>query len=267
MEGLAVCDVVIPISEFSAKCLREFWDGRGVEPTAIETVLLPGEFGGAQRIVEPKTLIPGTPVRFLSVSTLEPRKNHLALLETLQYLDRIAPEIDWHFSLVGNRYAGAETIALAVEAAAAADPRIDYLGVVDDEALHRLYSESTLTLYGSVIEGYGMPIVESLWHATPVLCHCSGVMAELAAGGGCIVADTRDPSACADALARLFRDPERYHRLSREATERPIRSWNHYTTELLGVLKQRAAASLAQIPAITSGLPQGDERPLADPTP
>lgn len=237
MRGLSECDVVMPISDFSRDCLEQFWSAEGLAGPQVRTVLLPDEFGGAPRCTQPKKLVPGAPVEILCVSTLEPRKNHLALLAAVRRLDQLAPDLEWRLTLVGNHYPSAETIQLAVEAAALADPRIHWLGVVEDDVLHRLYSGSTLSVYGSWIEGYGMPVVESLWHGTPVVCYDAGVMRELAQKGGCLVADLQNPESFAGALAQLATDPSLYDELSAQAVRRPTRSWDTYAREVLAILQ------------------------------
>src|SRR3546814_9879591 len=56
----------------------------------------------------------------------------------------------------------------------------------DDEDLNKLYAASDFTVYPSYEEGFGLPILESLWHARPCICMNQGAMAEVALGGGCL---------------------------------------------------------------------------------
>lgn len=268
MRGLAECDIVIPISHFSQACLENFWLDEGIAPTVIETVLLPDEFGLAPRRAEPWALDTSDRVEILCVSTLEPRKNHLALIEAVQRLDQLTPELGWRLTLVGNRYSEAESLALAVQAACHADDRIRWLGVVDDQTLCQLYSECTFTVYASCIEGFGMPIVESLWHGKPVLCHKGGVMRELALKGGCLMANVNDPEEFAAILARLATDVSLYKKLSTQAVQRPVRTWDSYANEVLTILSGPLdREDLISFPRRGgSSIQENQEQPIGSPT-
>jgi glycosyltransferase involved in cell wall biosynthesis len=232
MRGLAECDAIFPISPYSAQCLLACWKEWGIEGCKVVADALPGEFAEAPRNQELDIPLQG-PARILMVSTLEPRKNHRMLINACLRMQSLHPELDWTLTLVGNKYAGAFDIADFVEALCRSNPRIEWLGIVDDATLARLYRESTFTVYASTIEGFGLPIVESLWYGRPCLCANQGVMAELAAGGGCLTTDVNDEAALADALYRLATDRNLLMKLASQAVSRPVKTWATYAQELL----------------------------------
>jgi glycosyltransferase involved in cell wall biosynthesis len=229
MLRLAECDFVMPISGYSGDCLRQFWRENGVRETRIEVNLLPGECGGASRGVPGPG--PSQPVSILCVSTLEPRKNHRRLIEACLRMEEQRPDLEWTLTLVGNRYAGAFDIAEFVERVAASNPRIRWIGIVDDETLGLLFDVCSFSIYPSIIEGYGMPIVESIWHSRPCRCSNQGVMAELASEGGCITVNVEDTQALSEAIAKLVEDSDLRNELSIEASQRQLKSWRDYVTE------------------------------------
>ncbi|CAJ35693.1 glycosyltransferase [Methanocella arvoryzae] len=237
MLGLAQCDVVIPISGFSATCLKTFWEDHHVKGCPIISDLLPGEFGGSKRPAEPKAC-QGT-VKMLCVSTLEPRKNHRMLIEACLLMEKNHPELNWQLTLVGNRYAGAYDIAEYVQRVAATNPRIKWLGIVDDATLDRLYAEATFTVYPSIVEGFGMPIIESIWYGRPCICSNGGVMAELASEGGCLTTDVTNPEVLSRDLYRLATDSSLRARLSQEALQRKVKTWDQYVQQFLSILDSR----------------------------
>ncbi|AFC99378.1 Glycosyltransferase [Methanocella conradii HZ254] len=237
MKGLAECDVVIPISKFSAECLERYWHNNHITGTKVYPNILPGEFGGYPRINEPQK---PEKIDILCVSTLEPRKNHRKLLEACLLMEKEHPELDWSLTLVGNRSAGSQDIADYVESISSRHNRIKWLGVVDDNTLHRLYMKAAFTVYPSIIEGFGMPILESIWHGKPCICSSDGVMAELASEGGCLTTNVHDEKALANAIYRLATDRGLLARLSKQAIERKIRSWNDYTLEFLSILSRES---------------------------
>lgn len=242
MNGLAQCDRVLPISPDAGRNLLAHWVREGITPHAVvDPCWIPGELTGAPRAGTPAVApAVGEVLRLLCVSTLEPRKNHRTLLAALRLLDECHPQLGWRLDLVGNRYAGAQWIADEVSQASDADNRITWHGVVDDERLNQLYAGAHLTIYPSLVEGYGMPIVESLWHARPCLCHHEGVMAELAAEGGCHTLDMNNPSALADAIVAVAADAPYYTRLAEQAISRPILTWRSYARALLSQLAGHA---------------------------
>lgn len=235
MLGLAACDFVMTVSRFSADSLRDVWRRHDVFEVPVVVNSLPAEFAGSSRGESGPG--PSHPVEILCVSTLEPRKNHPRLLEACLRLLEMRPELEWCLTLVGGRYTGAPHIIDLIERATAATSRIQWLRVVDDETLSRLYAECSFTVYPSTIEGFGMPILESLWHARPCLCSDQGSMGELAAQGGCLTVNVEDVCDLSAAIGRLIEDTALRHRLSMEAASRKLKRWRDYAEEFLGILQ------------------------------
>ena len=241
MRGLAECDVVLPISNYSATCLRDFWRDSGIAGCEVVTDLLPGEFGGVPRNLRVESSAEDE-IRILCVSTLEPRKNHRRLINACLHMQEKHPELNWSLTLVGNRYAGALDLADWVESICRENPRIRWMGIVSDATLYRLYREATFTIYASTIEGYGMPVVESVWHGRPCLCADHGVMAEAAAGGGCLTADVDHEGRLSEAIYKMATDPDLLLRLTRETVARPMKTWAEYGITILDTLRNQTPA-------------------------
>jgi glycosyltransferase involved in cell wall biosynthesis len=236
MRRLARCDVVIPISHFSERCLLEFWQAENVPPAPVSTVLLPGEFSGSRPGADDRRVADGV-IRVLCVSTLEPRKNHLRLLAAFSRARELCPGVNLQLELVGNSYAGAMEITHEVVASAARNDWLKWWRIVDDERLRELYLSADFTVYPSLIEGFGLPILESVWHGRPCLCSNDGVMAELAIEGGCLTADVRDEAQLASALVVLATDTRLRARLTGEAEQRPLKTWQQYAAEIQQLLQ------------------------------
>lgn len=98
----------------------------------------------------------------LAVGTLEPRKNHLRLLEAHARLGDDAPPL----IVVGGRGWLDEPIVAAIREA---EHRVRWLQNVDDPALRALYRRARLFVYPSLDEGFGLPALEALALGCPVL--------------------------------------------------------------------------------------------------
>ena len=242
MRGLAAVDVVFPISRFSADSLQEFWEKEQLAGGAVLPVQIAGDFSGirpraeAFRIAEAFGTHETNETRMLCVSTLEPRKNHKGLLEACLALQRKDPDLNWSLTLVGNRSAGAPEIPEYVERIAAENPRVKWLGIVDDAMLDKLYRDATFTVYPSFIEGFGLPIIESIFYGKPCITYEQGVMAELAKDGGCYTTDIKDVDRFSDALHRMITDRELRESLAHQAQHRTVKTWNNYCGQVLGHL-------------------------------
>jgi glycosyltransferase involved in cell wall biosynthesis len=242
MGRLAQCDVVIPISHFSERCLLELWQAADLAPAPVTTVLLPGEFSGHRPAADERRAANGE-IRVLCVSTLEPRKNHQRLLAAFARARELHPEANLQLDLVGNSYAGAMEITAEVLAASERHGWLKWWRIVDDQKLRELYLAADYTVYPSLIEGFGLPILESVWHGRPCLCSNDGVMAELAADGGCLTVDVRDEARLASALALLATDTGLRARLAEEAEQRPLKTWQQYAGEIQQVLQNHSHES------------------------
>lgn len=218
--------VLIANSETTARS----WSDQGLGGPLLAVETLPGDFGPRG---EAKSIDPTGEIRILTVSTLEPRKNHRTLLEAFGMARRSAPELQLRLDLVGNAYEGAGDILSEVRSHASKDCSIRYHGVVDDARLRALYAEADFTVYPSLVEGFGLPILESAWRIRPFICHDQGAMAELAASGGGLACDMRKPDELAQAIISLARDGELYARLAASARLRQVRTWRAYARACL----------------------------------
>lgn len=232
VDALAETDLVIPTSNYSAETFRRFLkNGCRAE---IRTIALPAEIDGLDRST-PLPASNGT-VRILCVSTLEPRKNHRTLIEAFNIACSSHPETTMELHLVGDTYDNAPEITEFVIEAESLNPRITWHKRVLQEQLRALYRGCDFTVYPSFLEGFGMPVMESIWCGRPCLCSNTGVMAENAAGGGCLTTDVLDPQKLSGALLLLATKPELRERLACEIRKRPLKSWREYAGELLECL-------------------------------
>ncbi len=167
----------------------------------------------------------------LCVGTLEGRKNHLALLDACEQLwGRGAA---FQLRLIGHVNAETGGAALArLRVLQAAGRPLRYDGPATDEAIARAYAECAFTIYPSLAEGFGLPVIESLAHGKPCVCSGRGALGEISRHGGCLALDAVDAPTLAAGLARLLASPAEREALAAAARQRTFKSWAGYTREL-----------------------------------
>lgn len=211
--------------------------GVGVEGPQIKDVLLPADIPDANpQALERMRLrmtIPGFPT-ILCVGSHEPRKNHLAVLHAAELLWREG--LDFSLVFIGGKGWHGEAFVERVEELEAAGRTVQSLTGIGDEDLFAAYRIADFSIFPSLNEGFGLPVVESLAVGTPVITSAFGSMAEIAAGGGALLVDPRDDEAIADGMRRLLTDPALRAELSGAALGRPERNWEDYARETWDVL-------------------------------
>jgi glycosyltransferase involved in cell wall biosynthesis len=243
IQALASFDRVICISEQSRDDLLAFWNEYGIRDlpeTFVES--WPLEFDETERSDgqdgqpgrPPNLDSPATRSSVLCVSTFVPRKNHLGLLDAAERL--WSNGLEFELKLVGS-WAGNWPVLLQIRALRARGRPLTWLKHVDDQTLHTLYRQCAFTVYPSLMEGFGLPIAESLWHGKPCVCGGNGALGEVARGGGCLIVDQTSAEAVAEGIKTLLSDRQLHSRLSNEARARIFRTWSDYISNLMGHLQ------------------------------
>jgi glycosyltransferase involved in cell wall biosynthesis len=167
----------------------------------------------------------------LVVGSHEPRKNHLTVLEAAERLwSRNHTAFDLLF--VGwSGWLSEEFDELLAKLVAIGRPITVWKRCAEDE-LWAAYRLARFTVFPSLLEGYGLPIAESLASGTPVITSNYGSMAEVAEQGGCLLVDPRNVDEVGDAMSLLLHDDEALNKLREEALGIDARTWEAYASEL-----------------------------------
>lgn len=141
---------------------------------------------------------------FFSLSTLEPRKNFSRLIEAYALL----PEgIKKRYSLViaGGQGWKDEDIYATLRKLGS-ENRIKLLGYVHDEDRAPLMREAELFVLPSLLEGFGVPVLEAMACGTPVVTSARGALPEV--GGEAVVyVDPLQPESIADGILSVLENP------------------------------------------------------------
>ncbi|MDB6128601.1 MAG: glycosyl transferase group 1, partial [Verrucomicrobia bacterium] len=114
----------------------------------------------------------------------------------------------------------------------AAGRPLRYDGPLSDDQVAEAYGECAFTVYPSIAEGFGLPVIESLARGRPCICSARGALGEHSRQGGCVALDSVDPRTLADAISRLLKSPEEVARLSAAARSRTFKTWSAYAGEV-----------------------------------
>lgn len=225
-------DGIAAVSEDSRQSLLDYWQWLGLSAAQTPPVhAIPLGIDPASNPMGYSSPAPGAPITVLSVGTIEGRKNHLALLDAAEQLWAAGKKFELH--LVGLAHPQTGRAALArLQALQAAGRPLRYDGPVGDDALDRAYADCTFTVYPSLIEGFGLPVLESLAHGKPCICSARGALGESARGGGCLTLETLDAPSLAGAIDLFLASPAELAKHQTAARARTLKSWANYATEL-----------------------------------
>ncbi len=230
LHALANFDGVAAVSKSSQAVLENFWRWAGVKKTP-PVVALPLGLTSVVRHERPRDRA-NERINILCVSTIEGRKNHLALLEAAENLWSEGRSFDLRLIGMVQRETGVHALRKIEQLQRAGRP-LRYDGPVNDDRLAEAYAECDFTVYPSLIEGFGLPVLESLQRGKPCLCSARGALGESAAAGGCLTVDQVDSPSLSKAMRTLIESTETRQRLADEASRRIFRNWDLYVDELL----------------------------------
>jgi glycosyltransferase involved in cell wall biosynthesis len=138
----------------------------------------------------------------LHLGTVKPRKNLPRLVEAFATLER-----DTQLVLGGMTTHGGAAVSRAIDRCGVAD-RVKLLSYVPGADLPALYSGAAAVAIVSLYEGFGMPALEALACAAPLVASNRGSLPEIVADAGVIV-DPLDVRSIADGLLAAFAGADR----------------------------------------------------------
>lgn len=174
---------------------------RGYNPDRIRTAGIPladldalpvGNEGGGV------VALSGTPGRKYAFycSAISERKNHLRLIHAWK---RTFPNREVQLVLAGRVLSGTRIEILEAIRQAESEGFVQARGLVGDVEREQLYAGADFVVYPSLYEGFGMPILEALRYAKPVLTS-SGTSTEEVGGEAVLLCDPKNED---DMVAKL----------------------------------------------------------------
>lgn len=151
-----------------------------------------------------------------TLSTLEPRKNLLGLLEGFAQLREKFPE---HLLVVAGARGWMESDVFQKVDQLGLQDHVKFLGYVPDEAINAIMQKADLFVLASMVEGFGIPVLEAMMAGTAVACSNTSAIPEVA-GEDAFYFDPTDPSSIAKGISEGLSDPIRRQDFSERGLKR-----------------------------------------------
>jgi glycosyltransferase involved in cell wall biosynthesis len=157
--------------------------------------------------------VPRLPRHLLAVGNRMPHKNFPLLLEALALIPAASRP---HLSVTGSH--GDDPLTSLV-ASLGLEAWVSLRGWLSADELDGLYAESSLIVFPTLFEGFGLPVLEAMSRGCPVVCSDIPVLHEVA-GDAAVYVAPQDAAGLAATISRLLDDPAELARLSGLGRER-----------------------------------------------
>ena len=206
---LPITDLLMVTADQIAADVAAFCAGAGIAPPA-RIAVVPLGYDAAPPSAPAPALPEGVqPGRFIVfVSTIEPRKGHAMLLRVWTRLlaDGVPQRSGFSLVLVGRAGWMVDAVMLQLADPAQFSGTVRHLADADDAMVTALYRHAAFSVYPSIYEGFGLPIIEALANGCAVI----------GSTGGAIPQTIGDFGPCLDPA-----DEDAWFTILREWIERP----------------------------------------------
>lgn len=143
---------------------------------------------------------------FFFAGTLKERKNVHRIIDAFAEVKKEVPRLREKLVIAGKKTGVYYEHLLKQVADARLEDDVIFLGHINDNQLSYTYRRATATVFPSLIEATGNPIIESMYCGVPVITSNSNGPAELGANGSAVLVDPRNTEEIAAAMKRIVVD-------------------------------------------------------------
>ena len=221
---------IVAISQSTKSDLMKYWNIPEEKITVVYNGFTPPE----KVEVEKKKQI-------FYISRIEhPGKNHLNLLKAFELLPENLRK-EYTLVMPGAKWNGAETVFEYAANSPCAD-RFKFTGFVDFAKLPELYAESTMYIFPSHFEGFGLSLLEAMHAGLPCACSNNSSLGELGRDAAELF-DPASPEEIARSMEKILSDLSYQQELSRKGREKAANfSWRNTADNLMNIYYNRTAA-------------------------
>ncbi len=234
VDVLTLADAVLTNSEFVAEDVRDFMRKHTTFEVPVTAVPLATELkptsSGHRALGEKVRDLIGEPY-VLSVSTIEVRKNHMYMIRVWEQLIRKNVANIPLLVFVGKVGWDIEPFLKYLNESDHLGGRLHVIHGVTDYELSELYRHAMFTIFPSFIEGFGLPLGESLAYGKPCISSNRASMPEVG-GKFARYINPEDVREGAAEVERLLADPGELQRWTAEiAAGYKPRTWFEFVTD------------------------------------
>ncbi len=233
-KNLQWTDLIVTISESSKKDIVNYLE---VEPskvviTPLASRYLPNQVvGNLDKSVNYNFSCP----YLLFVSTLEPRKNIVTLINGFNYLKQ-KYKIEHNLVLIGQKGWHYQPILKAI-ASSPWSNCIYHLDYLPDEVVALFYTKADVFVYPSYYEGFGLPVLEAMTLGAPVVTSNTSSLPEVV-GDAALLVDPNDVISLAEVILRVISDRTLRNELICKGKEQAkLYSWERTAKETLNAYR------------------------------
>jgi glycosyltransferase involved in cell wall biosynthesis len=197
-----IADLIIAISKQTANDIKQFF---GIDESRIKVIyqgcnpVFRKELNNNERSqIINKYGFPESYI--LYVGTIEERKNLLAVLKAMN-----TGKIKLPLVVIGRKTSYYKEVKKYVDSNKVKE--IYFLESIVNEDLPAIYQQAELFVYPSVFEGFGIPVIESLYSKTPVITSKNGCFPE-AGGPSSMYIDPHNVEELAETIKKVIGDHE-----------------------------------------------------------
>ncbi|EMM0379272.1 glycosyltransferase family 4 protein [Pluralibacter gergoviae] len=194
------CLLIFTVSEFSRKRIIE-WSGVDSEKVVVIGNGVSKEF--SEREVRNSEIIKDKYI--LMVSNRKTHKNEIRALTAFSQAG-IDDNIKLFITGDENSEVKENIIKLGIQS------KVRFLGYTEDSDLARYYRESLALLFPSLYEGFGLPVIEAMTSAVPVITSKTTSLGEIA-GDAALLVDPLEIDEIKEAIVNVITDDELRQRL------------------------------------------------------
>jgi glycosyltransferase involved in cell wall biosynthesis len=192
-------DLVIANSQSTKRDIIEYL---GVKEESIHVTPLASRYANPNLSRYPS---PRNEPYILFVSTLEPRKNLITLIDAFTYFKE-KTKLEHQLILIGKKGWQYEPIFQKIATSPYRDS-ILHLDYLPDETVISYYQNADIFVYPSIYEGFGLPVLEAMTLGCPVVTSCTSSLPEVA-GDAAILVSPHDSLEMAAAIEKVITDSQ-----------------------------------------------------------
>ena len=223
---------IVAISQSTRSDLIQYWHIPEDKITVVYNGFTPPE----KVAVEKKKQI-------LYISRIEhPGKNHQNLLKAFELLPEELRK-DYTLVMPGAAWNGAEQVFEYAKNSPCKE-QFQFTGFVDFAKIPELYAESTMYIFPSYFEGFGLSLLEAMHAGIPCACSNNSSLGELGRDAAELF-DPASPQEIAESMQKILSNPEYQHSLAEKGMKKAsCFSWKNTANGLLEIYRSRKASVL-----------------------